>query len=97
MSHRKSPYEHDVGGHYREGKYIDKYKRGKGNKPRALSKTVKSRSGGKPGFSVTFFFPGGRETYNVGGRTLTGAMREAIPLIQRPVVPTHAQIRRLKT
>ena len=97
MSHRKSPYRHPVTGHYRDGKWVENYKRGEGEKPKIPSRIVKPRGGGKPGFNVSFFFPDGRETYDVGGRTLTGALREAIPLIQRPLVPTHAQIRRLKT
>jgi len=95
MSHRKSPYRHPVTGHYRDGKHIDPYERGKGEKPKIPHKVGQPRGGGKPSFNVSFYFPDGRETYNVGGGTLTGALREAIPRIQRPMVPTHAQIRRL--
>lgn len=96
MSSRKSPYLHPVTGHYRDGKWIEDYKRGHGDKPKAPSRVVKSRRGrgGKPGFNVSF--PEIGENYNVGGGTLTGAIREAITRIQRPVVPTHARIRRLK-
>jgi hypothetical protein len=97
MSSRKKPYRHPVSGHYRNGKYIDNYERGHGEKPKAPTRSVNPQGrGGNPGFNVTFYFPDGRETYNVGGGTLTGALREAIPQIQRPVVPTHAQIRRIK-
>jgi len=97
MSSRKSPIRHPVSGHYRDGKWVENYERGKGEKPRSPPKVGNPHSGGNPGFNVSFFFPDGVETYPVGGRTLTGALREAVPKIQRPIVPTHAQIRRLKT
>ena len=93
---RKSPIRHDVSGHYRDGKYIDHYERGEGERPKTPHKVGRQPRGGNPDFNVSFFFPDGRETYNVGGGTLTGALREAIKRIQRPLVPTHAQIRRLK-
>ena len=93
---RKPPYRHPVSGHYREGKWVENYERGKGKKPTNPVNPGNPQGGGKAGFNVSFFFPDGRETYNVGGGTLTGALREAIKLIQRPVVPSHAQIRRLK-
>ena len=95
MTDRKSPYEREVKPHIRAGVHVSKYKRGKGKKP-TPPRPAKPSPGIDAQYNVTFFFSDGRETYNVGGGTLTGSLRAAIPLIQRPEVPQHAQIRRMQ-
>lgn len=90
---RKSPVKHPVSGHYRGGKWIDKYTRGQGEKPRS---TRKSRRRSGTTYNVTFIFPdGSTETYNAQG-TATGALRDAISNIQRPMIPERAILRRLQ-
>jgi len=93
---RRSPYQHKVSSHIRAGVEVKTYTRGEGKKPGNPHPVMRHNPGGKPGFNVSFYFPDGTETYNVRGGTLTGALREATPRIQRPVVPTHAKIRRLR-
>ena len=103
---RKSPYEHKVKGHYREGKFIENFDRGTGKKPKFVLKprtrdkpTGQFRKGSKrgnigPGYNVTFMFPsGGSESYNTGG-TATGALKDAVSRIQRPEMPKSATLRR---
>ena len=92
---RKAPFKHKVSPHTRAGVTVHQYERGKGRpSPRADPLNLKQHGGSK--YNVTFYFSDGSETYNVGGGTLTGSLREAIPRIQRPEVPQHAQIRRSK-
>ena len=92
MTTRKSPYEHKVGPHYREGKYIETYHRGNGEAPqRSVSVRSVNRGGGSI-YNVVFTFPdGGTESYNVSG-TATGALKAAIGKIQRPVLPKRAYL-----
>ena len=94
---RKSPYEHKVKGHYREGKFIEHFDRGKGSKPEQRTKPRPlKRSNPGTGYNVTFSFPSGSsETYNTGG-TATGALKAATSKIQRPEMPKSATLRRIK-
>lgn len=87
---RKPPFKHPVTGHYRDGKWISRYTRGHGNKP------VSRRHRSKPDtvYNITFTFPdGSTETYNHNG-TATGALRDAVGDIQRPMLPIRAVLRR---
>ena len=89
---RKPPYKHPVTGHYREGKWIDKYTRGQGNKPR---NPARNRYTPGTGYNITFIFPdGSTETYNATG-SATSALKEAVGDIQRPMIPVRAILRRL--
>lgn len=93
---RKSPYRHDVSGYRRyDGVQVTQYQRGKGSKPREMRTTrIPHNSGTK--YSITFRFPDGEtETYNASG-TLTNAVREALSMIQRPMVPKSLTWRMLK-
>lgn len=98
---RKSPIEHKVGSHQRRTPNgdiitVEKYTRGSGKPPRKPSTVNKPIGTQGSDYAVTFYFSSGRETHKVDGDTLTGALREAIPKIQRPEVPRHAQVRRRK-
>lgn len=96
---RKSPYHHPVSGHYRQGKWVEKYERGEGNKPRDNALIIKSLKG-KKGLNVNvsyYFASGPRETYNVAAQNPTDAITESIPRIQQPMIPIRAQIRRRST
>jgi hypothetical protein len=90
---RKSPYEHPVSGHYRNGKWIDKYTRGEGKAPGKNKSRAKSVSKGVGSvYNVLFTFPdGGTESYNHRG-TATSALKAAIGDIQRPMVPKRATL-----
>jgi len=94
---RKSPYEHKVKGHYRDGKFIEHFDRGKGPKPEQRTKPRPMRkSNPVTGYNVTFMFPSGAsETYNTGG-TATGALKAATSKIQRPEMPKSAILRMIK-
>ena len=89
---RKSPFEHKVGPHYREGKYIETYHRGNGDAPqRSVPVRSVSRGGGSI-YNVLFTFPdGGSESYNVSG-TATGALKNALNMIQRAMLPKRATL-----
>ena len=90
---RKTPFKHPVSGHYRSGKWIDKYQRGQGKASKGVSHR---RSKVTTGYSITFTFPdGSTETYKHSG-TATGALRAAISDIQRPMFPKRAVLRRLQ-
>ena len=93
---RKSPYEHKVRGHYRDGKFIENFDRGTGPKPEQRTKPRPlKRSNPGSGYNVTFMFPSGSsETYNTGG-TATGALKAATSKIQRPEMPKSATLRRI--
>lgn len=89
---RKSPIEHPVKGHIRSGKLIKKFKRGSGKNPEPVKRVTKApRRVGKPvkgaTFKVTMIGKGGTEAYPVKAGTLTGAIREAIRKLQRPIIP----------
>jgi len=90
---RKHPYRHPVKGHTRIGVTVRKYKRGQGDKPHEPSKTSKGVRG-KTGYAVSILFSEGRENYNVGGGTYTGALKDGLTRIQRPEIPQRVQIRR---
>ena len=89
---RKSPFEHKVGPHYREGKYIETYHRGDGDAPkRSVPVRSVSRGGGSV-YNVLFTFPdGGSESYNAPG-TATGALKNALSMIQRAMLPKRATL-----
>jgi len=94
---RKSPYEHKVKGHYRDGKFVEVFDRGTGPKPeqRTVPRAMR-RSRPGTGYNVTFIFPGGgSESYNTGG-TATGALKAAVSKIQRPELPKSATLRMIK-
>jgi len=91
---RKPPYKHPVTGHYREGKYIDNYTRGHGNRPHEQRAARVSVRGGSV-YNVVFLFPdGSTESYN-GGGTATGALKEALGKIQRAMIPKQATLTRV--
>jgi len=88
---RKSPYKHPVSGHYRDGKFIENYERGKGNKP-TQPRGVKPRTRAGVEYNVVFSFPdGSTESYNTGG-TATGALKSAVGMIQQPMIPKRATL-----
>ena len=92
---RKPPYRHKVRPHYRDGKWIDSYKRGEGEEPKS---SPKMRGGGRrvgSVYQVVFLFPdGSTEQYNHSG-TATGALKAALGDIQRPMIPKRATLRML--
>lgn len=84
---RKPPYHHTVSGHYRDGKYIDDYERGKGKKPSNPGIRVKGIGRALTVYHLVFHFRGGEtESYNEQG-TLSGAVRSGLSRIQRAEVP----------
>jgi len=92
---RKSPYEHKVGGHYRNGKWVETYKRGEGDEPKSTPKMPRGRSRVGSTYQVFFTFPdGSTEQYNETG-TATGALKAALGMIQRPMIPKRATLRML--
>ena len=94
---RKTAYRHPVSHHVRAGVQVHDYERGKGKpKPPARSESLRTKASQGSKYNVAFYFSDGtREAYDVNGGTLTGAVGEALPRIQRPMVPVHAQVRRL--
>jgi len=89
---RKSPYEHKVGPHYREGKYIETYHRGDGDAPKHKVSVRAISGGGGSMYSVSFRFPdGSTESYNKAG-SATAALKAALGMIQRPMLPKQANL-----
>ena len=95
MTPRKSPFKHKVKSHTRGGIQVSSYERGSG-KPKKEAAAGAAASSFKSGYNVTFFLGNAKETYNVAAGNLTAALRAAVPMIQRPIVPKHAQIRRIR-
>lgn len=92
---RKPPYRHDVSSHTRAGTRVNKYPRGKGDKPRKKNRAIR---GSPAGYSLTIHYPGEpSENVNVSTGTYTGAVREAFKRIHTPKVPNRVVVRRLKT
>ena len=96
MTQRKSPYEHKVNGHYRGGKFIENYERGKGKKPRQkpVLKHVKNTESGLS-YMVTLRGEGKSETYKGYGSPVS-SLKQAVGKLQQAIVPTEATLRRIK-
>jgi len=92
MMDRKSPYRHPVKSHIRDGKRIERYIRGSGDKPRVSSK--RGNVGHGAGYSVVWLYPDGTRE---GGRVRSGSPVEAagaaVGLLSRGV-PVKLTIRR---
>lgn len=90
---RKSPFKHNVSGHYREGKYIDNYDRGKGKRPNNPIKPSLGRGLPDAGFSVTMYYPSGRRTLPVKAGTFTEALMRGFDQADGGD-PSHVRVRR---
>jgi len=103
VTKRASPIRHDVGGHFRGGKFIETFERGKGErkkkrtpakKKRAKPKKIKSKKG--LFYTITLSGQGKSETYNGAGSPVS-SIRQVVNKLQRPIVPTRAVLRRVKS
>jgi len=92
---RKSPYRHAVSSHYREGKYIDRYERGKGNKPNNPGRSINKLSP-KNGFNVTLYYLEGQETHPVKAGNYTEAVMSGFDQAEGEEMPQHVRVRRQK-
>jgi len=92
---RKSPYKHNVSGHFRSGKFIDNYDRGKGRKPAEPARRP-SLGHGSPdtGFKVTFYYKEGRAVQPVKAGTFTEAVIQGFQVLNPPSPPRRVSIRR---
>ena len=91
---RKTPVKHPVKGHYRDGKFIERYTRGKGEKAKAASRRESRMRGA--GYSVAWLYPGGeKEAYKVSLGNPVEAAREATGLVSLGELPYKLVIRRL--
>ena len=78
---RKSPYEHPVRNHVRQGRPVRRYLRGEGDKPRSTRrKRVVGASAGKVSeYYVTIFYVDGTsETFTVDARNYVRALDSGI-------------------
>ncbi len=105
---RASPIKHNVGGHFRGGKFIETYDRGSGERKKkaalrrklrsmekkAISKKIASKDG--LFYRVSLSGQGKSETYNGVGSPVS-SLRQVVNKLQRPIVPTRAVLRRVKT
>lgn len=75
MVKRKSPHEHQVGHHVREGRIVRDYQRGKGDKP---IRTRRSRVVGETNpiepYDITIFYDRTKEKLNVDAKDYIGAL-----------------------
>jgi len=93
---RKSPIEHKVSSHYREGKWIDHYIRGEGkrsthNPGRGVSKMASDNR-----FSVTLYYPEGPETHPVTAGNYTEAVMQGFDQAEGGEMPGRVRLRRHK-
>lgn len=103
VTKRASPIKHDVGGHFRGGKFIESFERGSGerkdkkknrrNRKNDSPKTVKGRNG--LAYHVTLSGQGNAERYKGFGSPVA-SLRQAIGKLQRPIVPTRVVLRRIE-
>lgn len=91
---RRSPYKHPVTGHYRLGKYIDRYTRGSGKKP-VKSNPHRGVGKGGPGnkYKVTVYYSDSREARAVDAGTFTDAVADGTR--DAPELPRRVRVRRL--
>jgi len=90
---RKSPYKHNVSGHFRSGKFIDNYDRGKGRKPAEPARKPSLGRSSDTGFKVTMYYPGGRRTLPVKAGTFTEAIMRGFDQADGGD-PSHVMVRR---
>lgn len=91
---RKSPIEHTVSSYTRrDGKRIDKYRRGSGDAPRQSKPSIRSTKAGS-GYYVTLTGSGKSESYKGYGSPVS-SLRQAVGKLQQPIVPTMATLRRI--
>ena len=97
---RKSPYLHQVGSHMRQGKRIDTYERGKGNKPRGRTRPKKAV--GNPGpkigrqgeYTVSLYYSGfDSESFEVPSSDFKAAMRQGFAKSGKPDYPEKVKVR----
>jgi len=92
---RKNPYRHPVTGHYRDGKYVEKYTRGKGDKPRQRQAAKAAPAKAAAGWRATLYYPKGSESYDVAGRDYVEAVMGGL-LRGEDGVPKRVRVRRLQ-
>jgi len=93
---RKPPYRHPVTGHYRDGKYVSRYTRGEGDRPRREPRSRKGKPEGEAGFRTVLYYPEGRETYKVRAGNYTEAVASGVGQAERGGLPKRVRVRRLK-
>jgi len=97
MAPRKSPYRHPVREYKRsDGKVVESYRRGKGEKPIKRKKVGKKpRKKGDTGFRVTLILSKLNEVYPVDSTTISGASYKGLQMLQTPEIPQAIRIRRI--
>ena len=93
---RKSPIEHKVSSHYREGKHIGRYTRGEGSRPRGSPGRVSKAVGGDGSFRAVLYYPDGREAYTVKAGGYTEAVASGVGQAERGGLPKRVRVKRLK-
>ena len=94
MTPRASPIRHRVTGYTRsDGKYIQPYMRGEGEREQSPRKPKGRKTGS--GYIVTLEGAGKDETYKGFGSPVS-SLRQAVGKLQRPFVPSRAVLRRVR-
>ena len=94
--HRRSPIAHKVSGHYREGQFIDTYKRGKGKRPKpARRRKPSSRTVVSSGnYNTTILHQDGeREEYDISTTSYRAALQSGLNKTQKKLTPIKVTIR----
>jgi hypothetical protein len=93
---RKSPIEHKVSSHYREGKHIDRYTRGEGSRPRGGSLRRMAKAADDGSFKAVLYYPDGREAYTVEAGNYVEAVASGVGQAERGGLPKRVRVRRIK-
>lgn len=93
---RKSPVEHKVTSHYREGKWVDRYTRGHGKKPSTRGLGRMAKTGTDNRFNVTLYYVEGRESHPVQAGNYTEAVMDGFGQAEGGEMPRRVRVRRLK-
>ena len=94
---RKSPYEHPVGAHVRDGRPVVNYRRGQGDKPQPIPRRSRVVGDINSPFDVTVFYIGeAREKFVVGAENYGVALDAGIEMRDKPLPPKQIRMRRVR-
>ena len=91
---RKTAYKHDVGSYTRnDGKRVEKYKRGKGSKPKQSKARSRNSKQSGYGYKVTLILSKASESYPVSGGSFSEASKAGLNHLVAGEVPRKVRVK----